>query len=346
MIVGRYCPKGLIISPHFCNNQATPLLLEMAQIAHILKPMTRNFCRILGPSAKRLMHSAAKLWFAALSASVLAQSTNLPRSSVNDGKAEYELAKQCFHGSGMPRDLSAGVEHLRVAANLGYAYAQTELAGCLAKGTGVSQNWDEAVKWYRKAAAQQDPLAVYALGNLYFHGQGVAEDKVEALGWWRRAADLGLAMAQNELGQFYFQIATEDRTNAADYVKSVKWLRKAAEQGYVPSMNNLAYQYENGLGTDLDPKEAHHWYQAAAEKGSAKAQSNLGLMYQEGTVVPQDFVQAYKWFKLAAMQNDAVGRRYVLDYDDAHRLTDDQHEEVNRMIAQFRSQMRTNRSVR
>ena len=274
----------------------------------------------------------------------LAASPNELRVAADKGdpKAQYELARCYAHGVDVTQDYARAVVYLRKSAEQGYAYAQTELAACYAKGSGVPADLGQAAQWYRKAAAQGDPLAQFGLGNFYFHGRGVTEDKVEAIHWWGKAAEQDLAAAQDALGQFYFETAGQGAAYATNWSKAAKWLKRASEQGYVGSMNNLAYIYEHGYGVKLDLKEAYHWYRAAAEKGVAKAQSNLGLMYQEGSVVPHDFVQAYKWFKLSALQGEAVGRRYVEEYEDAHRLTEGQLEEVNRDIAEFRKHLRAN----
>jgi len=88
-----------------------------------------------------------------------------------------------------------------------------------------------------------------------------------------------------------------------------------------------------------DIHEAVRWYRTAAEKGEAKAQANLGLLYYDGNGVTSDFVQAYKWFRLSAMQGDAVGRRYVEDYQENHRLTASQLAEAERMISGFQARV-------
>ena len=262
-----------------------------------------------------------------------------------DPKAQYELARCYAHGVGVTQNYTQAVALLLKSAQQGYAYAQTELAACYAKGLGVQTDIAEAADWYRKAALQGDALAEFGLGNLYFHGRGVAEDKAEALKWWRQAAEQNVAVAQDALGQYYFQTASQGPAFASKYIAAVNWLNRAAEQGYVGSMNNLAYLYENGYGVAQDLKTACRWYREAAEKNVAKAQSNLGLMYQEGSVVPRDFVEAYKWFKLSALQGDAIGRRYVEEYDDAHRLTPTELEKANQMVAEFRKQTRPTRPM-
>lgn len=77
--------------------------------------------------------------------------------------------------------------------------------------------------------------------------------------------------------------------------------------------NELARFYHEGVGGNIDEKEAFRWYKAAAEKGLKDAQYNVGLFYRKGTVVPKDDAAATKMFAAAAEgNNNEPGAEYEL----------------------------------
>jgi TPR repeat protein len=151
-----------------------------------------------------------------------------------------------------------------------------------------------------------------------------------AVKWYRKSAEQNQAAAQYELGNLYLNGEGIKRDHAA----AAKWFRKAAAQDHAGAMNNLGYL------TSGTP-EAAEWYRKAAEKGLAKAQANLGVMYGDGSGgLRQDLVEAYKWFLLSSGQNDPIGKRYALDYEDNDRLTPDQVKEAERRAEEFRAKHR------
>ena len=81
---------------------------------------------------------------------------------------------------------------------------------------------------------------------------------------------------------------------------------KAAELGSESAMCQLGYMYDQGLGVDVDFKNAREWYEKAANLGYSDAQCNLGYIYQEGIGVEVDYKEAMKWYLKAAEQNEAI----------------------------------------
>ena len=91
-------------------------------------------------------------------------------------------------GEGVPQDDAEAVKWYRLAAEQGYAAAQSTLGFMYAEGRGVPQDYAEAVKWYRLAAEQGDADAQYNLGGMYAEGRGVPQDYVQAYMWFDLAA--------------------------------------------------------------------------------------------------------------------------------------------------------------
>jgi Sel1 repeat-containing protein len=90
-------------------------------------------------------------------------------------------------------------KHYRLAAEQGYAKAQSSLARFYRDGRGgLPKDILEAEKWYRHAHAQGYAGAAYALGGMY---QG--HDKAQAVEWYKRAIEMGHVAAMSALGDCY-----------------------------------------------------------------------------------------------------------------------------------------------
>jgi TPR repeat protein len=112
-------------------------------------------------------------------------------------RLRYQLARALHAGH---KDTDA-IASYRVAADQGYAAAQSNLGLMYQNGLGVAKDDAQAVSWYRKAADQGYAAAQSSLGLMYQNGLGVARDDAQAVSWYRKAADQGLAAAQSNLGQ-------------------------------------------------------------------------------------------------------------------------------------------------
>jgi TPR repeat protein len=69
------------------------------------------------------------------------------------------------------------------------------------EGRGVEQDDAEAVKWYRLAAEQGYARAQTNLGWMHEKGRGVDQNDAEAVKWYRLAAQQGYARAQAYLAR-------------------------------------------------------------------------------------------------------------------------------------------------
>ena len=96
----------------------------------------------------------------------------------------------------MPQDDAEAVKWYRLAAEQGYAEAQTNLGVMYDKGKGVPQDDAEAVKWYRLAAGQGHAKAQVNLGVSYYYGEGVRKNFVLAYHWFNLAAAQGHELAR------------------------------------------------------------------------------------------------------------------------------------------------------
>jgi TPR repeat protein len=62
------------------------------------------------------------------------------------------------------------------------------------------------------------------------------------------------------------------------------WLQfwMLAQDGDAAAQYNLAQFYRQGIGVEVDLREARRWYERAANQGHGFAQYALGLMYETG----------------------------------------------------------------
>lgn len=106
---------------------------------------------------------------------------------------------------------------------------------CSLLNSGEDKDFDY-LKYYFDSAAQSFPYAQVTLGWFHLHGlNGVERNAEEAFNWNLRGAT----------------------------------------QGHPEGANNLAFQYENGLGVDIDLNFAKHWYTYASIRGSNIALGHL-----------------------------------------------------------------------
>lgn len=118
---------------------------------------------------------------------------------------------------------------------------------------------------------------------------------------------------------------------------------------------DLGFCYEEGLGTNINKKQAFEWYKKAAEEGSLYAQYRvaqfyindinkernpqkgleileklsedndlfalryLGFIYYKGIGVEQHQTKAKEYFKKAVEQGDEISKNYLNEFDKAHQ---------------------------
>ena len=122
---------------------------------------------------KKLISSALISWFV-----VFAVSANA--GSYEDGVTAYER-----------KDYVTAAKLMRVAADQGDSFAQSNLGLMYANGQGVTQDYKEAVRFYRLSADQGNADAQFYLGFMYEVGQGVTQDYVRAHMWLNISASSG-----------------------------------------------------------------------------------------------------------------------------------------------------------
>lgn len=149
-----------------------------------------------------------------------------------------------------------------------------------------SGDYDTALREFRQAAGDGLDVAQYNLGILYFTGRGVEEDPEQALNWLKQAAEQGHTTAQFNVGVMYFNgqgvntgwqsiwplsLLARSRNRA----EAAEWYERAASSGHAEAQYYLATMYQEGLGVEQDPVQAHFWAQAARDNDYPEAPALL-----------------------------------------------------------------------
>jgi len=90
-----------------------------------------------------------------------------------------------------------------------------------------------------------------------------------------------------------------------DRRQAYDWCQGAAKRGHAESMNRLGVLFLRGYGVPLNAAAALAWFRRAAAKGSLTAVNNIALLYFYGLGVHQSYAQAAKLLKQSAAQGDA-----------------------------------------
>jgi len=121
-------------------------------------------------------------------------------------------------------------------AATGDAYSQTMAGVMYLGGTGVPQNISKGVQLLEEAAAQGHSGGQYNLGVQYLEGKTVKEDKQKAARLFESAAKQGEGQAQVNLAIMYYMGDGVAKNKA----EAVKWCQKAVKQGVPGAKDNLA----------------------------------------------------------------------------------------------------------
>ncbi len=149
--------------------------------------------------------------------------------------------------------------------------------------------------------------AKYQLANIYYRGDGTDIKLDSALILAKEAVENGvsdsldlikkISKRQEELEEDYNKaLKLYDKKN---YNDALPLLLSLAKKGHMEAQRKCGYIYYNGLGVEVDLKEALHWYENAAYIDT-NLQFLCGEMYYKGEGCSQDNDKALYWYLLAA----------------------------------------------
>lgn len=221
----------------------------------------------------------------------------LKQALTDDAQAQMEYGVCLEVGRGVAQNPSDAKRWIGLAAEAGYAKAQTHLGLSILRSQSEDNFMARAASWLERAAQQGDSLAQWHLGGLFAKGgSGLKQDLKHAFHWCSLAANNGFVPAQATLGYLYNRIG--------DHQLAKIWLERAALAGDAEAQLNLALLFTQMDLSKSGNEIAAEWLLAAAEGGLALAQTELGLRYVKGQGLISDPVEAHKWFTLAAERGE------------------------------------------
>ena len=114
---------------------------------------------------------------------------------------------------GVDQSYEKAVEYYTLAADQGYASAQSNLGLMYSQGQGVNQSYEKAVELYIKAAEQGNAIALDNLGYMYENGFGVEQSDEKAIEYYREAAAKGNKASQDRADELEKRRVSVDNQN-------------------------------------------------------------------------------------------------------------------------------------
>ncbi len=140
-----------------------------------------------------------------------------------------------------------------------------------------------------------------ATARKYYYGLGVPKNSTKAFNLYLQAAQQGDVDGMFVVGGMYMQGIGTD----VNQREAFKWLYHAAINGRSSkeSQRILGQFFLTGKNVPQNYKEALRWYELAAMGGDAEAQSELAFLYFSGKFVQKDYQKARYWFEEAAKKD-------------------------------------------
>ncbi|MBE6074259.1 MAG: hypothetical protein E7202_06980 [Selenomonas ruminantium] len=181
--------------------------------------------------------------------------------------AAYRIGLCYEDGRGVPKaDRKTAEKWFKIAADAGDEDAQAKL-------TEIRKIQDMIGE-----ANSNDSFAAYEMGLRFEEGRGVDQDYAAAQEYFLQAAANGHVEAQIKVGQYY-----RDGTVTRDLVRACQWFSNAAMQQSAEGQFLYGLSLMNGMGTEVNKKEALKWIGKASEQGYDKASRYLAKYQEENS---------------------------------------------------------------
>jgi TPR repeat protein len=176
-------------------------------------------------------------------------------AQMGDTVAEYNLGVFYEHGSGVHVDRRLAATYLERAANKGHNSAQLNLGLLHQSGIDGVPDYNAAIYWLQIASESGNRKANGAIGQMYLLGQGVEKSTEKAIHHLELSANQGEVYSQYNLALLLRGV----NDGPVDEERSAFWLLQAAEQGLGAAEVDLAINYLQGAGVEVDHAEAYKW---------------------------------------------------------------------------------------
>jgi len=259
------------------------------------------------------------------------------------------------HGIGMPKNPAKALEILTMAAERGYALAQTGLGLGYLSGSWGKKDMAEAARWLEAAAEQgyTDAQANVAIQAIPVEGErppGAFPEDAEKTYFW--SSVLMLANGPKDVPEIRKMMinrlpperiaALDARLLAWEPKQGLAWkgqrgiapyacfpcVRRLADDGEADAQWMMGNLYANGIVLPKDPAQAFAWYRRSAEQGDLESQRKVAEAYFFGEGVSENYEEAYFWIGFVA---DAATNEGWYDKDiKLHMVVEETHNKIEK----------------
>jgi len=129
--------------------------------------------------------------------------------------AQYAMSQAYANGiGGLPHDDAKARKWLLLAARQNYDTAELDLGTWLVEGRGGPKDVKAGFDWLKVAAEGGNVAAQNRLAKLYMNGIGTKADKIEAAAWYIRARRAGLS--DPDMDAFFSDLLPDDQKKAIE----------------------------------------------------------------------------------------------------------------------------------
>lgn len=234
------------------------------------------------------------------------------RADAGEAAAQYTVSDRYFDGRlGAPKDETAGLRYLELAAAQHYLHAVRDLAERLDK-SAKPEDQARAIRLYEEAARLGSGRAAALLGRHYLEGKGVAKDPVKAFAWFEQ----GAANRNTDAIELAGWALEKGEGVEKNLPRAMDYYRRAAAQHSVWAEERLvAVLYHKGAST-AELNEAWARALAGAKDGSKNLRRLVawGLIAAGNHVTPQEEQQAFGWMRESAEAGEAEGEGWLSQF--------------------------------
>jgi TPR repeat protein len=208
----------------------------------------------------KIDHELAAQWFA-------------KASDAGHIRAACKLAEMYITGTGVKKNVSAGLSIYEKCALDGDGLACSSLGVLYLRGVGVDKDIARAFNFISKSHDRKCAYGTALLGLCYEHGYGTEVDRAGAYAKYVEAAKAGDAY-----GALCLALANYQGTGCeVNYASAFEWMSKSAFSN-VGAQYYMGKFYEDGVGVTKDVGQAVQWYRKAASKGNDDAKRALSRL--------------------------------------------------------------------
>ena len=221
----------------------------------------------------------------------------------NNSDAQYFLGQIYSIDNFKIKNYDEGFYWTKSAAEQNHPKANHYLGILYATGQGIPINLEKSQFHLQKAADFNVPESYYFVAGNYLDGDGVEKDIEKAIYYYEKAinvSEINNNFILNNIYASYFALRNIYiwEENFKNFDKAFNYTELLFEERGKPyDIANLAYMYENAIGTKQDYSKALNLYELAFEKGDIESSYDIGKFYYEGFGVDINYIKAEKFYK-------------------------------------------------